>query len=263
MAKRQYSYVPLRYVPRPDSGEFYNVGLIFYEPDGRLAEARFTPDFDRMRCNPAVNLSFLVALRAEFEDNRLLGEQFSAYIEELTRRTDHALELGPAKAFLSAELPRSIDRLVDRKLATLPGLNRDRGERGRGLGRLEIRNRTAAAFARHGLFANGHGMQRGAEIRYGPTGLKFTFDFSYQAADSPEQFIHALSLRSAEAQAPRFCFVYGDYLQRSGSEAGLTIIADDAVGEGVRNLLGDHGIGAVNLSAIDTYAETLREKLGL
>ena len=27
--------------------------------------------------------------------------------------------------------------------------------------------------------------------------------------------------------------------------------------------LGDHGIGAVNLSAIDTYAESLRDKLGL
>lgn len=30
-----------------------------------------------------------------------------------------------------------------------------------------------------------------------------------------------------------------------------------------RKLLGDHGIGAVNLSAIDTYAESLRDKLGL
>ncbi len=75
--------------------------------------------------------------------------------------------------------------------------------------------------------------------------------------------MQALGLRNADAQAGRLCFILDKYRERSMSQAGLTVVAEDALGDDVRALLGDSGVAAVSLSAIDGYAESIRAELGL
>jgi len=263
VAGQEYRYRLLRYVPRAETGEFYNVGLVVYSVEGGVVDARFTPDFERMRCNPAVELDLLSALQSEFEDALMLGEDFTGYLEQLTRRTENGLEQTPPAAIFTNNLPAYVEKLVQRKLATPPLLEDGRARSASAAGRSAVRRRMTQAFERHGLFCNGHGLQREYGVEYGPSGMRFVFDFHYRPPASPQQLVHAMGLRAAEAEAARLCFVLGEYRAKSKTEAGLTVVADDGLGDDVRNLLGDRGIGAVNLSKIDAYAESIREKLGI
>jgi hypothetical protein len=253
----------LRYVPRAETGEFYNIGLVVYTVEGGVVDARFTPDFDRMRCNPAVELELLSALRREFEDALMLGEDFTGYIERLTSENKNGIEQTDPSAIFTDNLPAYVERLVQRKLATPAALEDGRARAESAAGRSAVRRRMTQAFESHGLFRNGHGLQREYGVEYGPSGMRFVFDFQYDPPAGPEQLVHAMGLRAADAEAGRLCFVLDEYRTRSRREAGLTVVADDALGDDVRNLLGDRGIGAVNLSNVDAYAESIREKLGL
>ena len=72
-----------------------------------------------------------------------------------------------------------------------------------------------------------------------------------------------MTLRSAESEAARLSFVLQQYRPLSANDAGLTVVAEDALSDDVRDLLADQGIGAVGLSAIDGYAESIKAELGL
>ena len=263
MASREYCYRLLRYVPRAETGEFYNIAFVVYDADGNVVDARFTPDFDRMRCNPAVEVDYLTRMRAEFEDALMLGEDFSGYIGRLTAEVHNGIEQTSPAAIFTDDLRSKIESLVRRKLATPPALEEGRGRAESATGRTAVRRRMTEAFERQGLFRNGHGLQRDYGVEYATSGLRFVFDFEYRTAASGQQFVHALGLRGADAEAGRLCFVLGEYKARSKREAGLTVVADDGLSDDVRLLLGDRGVGAVNLSEVDVYAESLRGKLGI
>lgn len=79
-----YRFRLLRYAPTI-SGEFYNVAVVLYDAAGGIIDARFANEFDRLRCNPAVEIPVLEALRNEFEEGRLLGEGFHGYFENLKK----------------------------------------------------------------------------------------------------------------------------------------------------------------------------------
>jgi hypothetical protein len=123
--------------------------------------------------------------------------------------------------------------------------------------------RATEAFARHGLFRNGHGVQRDVRVEYGRSGLAFVFDFEYERPSKEQRFVHAMGLRTPDELAGRLCFVLQEYRARSRAEAGLTVVAEDTLGDDVRELLAGHGIGTVGLSAIDGYAASIRGELGL
>lgn len=258
----QYSYRLLRYAPNLVSGEFYNIAVVLYDREGRIVDARFTPDFRRMRCNPAASIPELELIRNEFEDRRLLGENFSGYLEQLLEHASNTIQLAGASAVICEDPTVEIERVVERCLATPAGLEVGSAERApRPGGRRMVRLRATEAFARQGLFRNGHGMRRDIEVRYGASGLSFAFDFQYRTTE--ERFVHALGLRSAEAEAARLSFVMQQYRTLSKSDAGLTVVAEDALGDDVRDLLAHQGIGAVDLSAIDGYAASIKAELGL
>ena len=259
----EYRYRLIRYVPNQISGEFYNVAVVLYDHHGRVVDARFTPDFRRMRCNPAVSLQELALLRDEFEERRLLGEDFSGYLAQLVEHASNSIQLSAPSAVYCQDPAKEIERVVERCLATPSGLDEDRGEASRAAGRRLVRVQVTEAFARQGLFRNGHGVQRDVEVRYGASALTFSFDFQYRRLTDEEHFVHALGLRSAEAEAARLSFVLQQYRALSAHDAGLTVVAEDALGDGVRNLLADQGIGAIGLSAIDGYAESVKAELGL
>jgi hypothetical protein len=260
----RYSYRLLRYVSNTVSREFYNVAVVLYDHHGRIVDARFTPDFRRMRCNPVVNLSELEMIRDEFEDTRLLGEDFSGYIERLTEHGSNTIELSDAWAVDWYDPAKEIDRIVNVYLATGPGLEEDMAEQSPRLGgRRLVRLRMTEAFARQGLFRNGHGMRRDVGVAYGGSRLSFTFDFEYRRPTLEERFVHALGLRSAERDASQLCLVLDRYRSKSKTEAGLTVVAEDGLDDGVRDLLAESGVGTVNLSVIDGYAESIKAELGL
>ena len=259
----EYRYQLLRYSPRPENGEFYNIGVVLYDAAGQVVDARFAPDFRRMRCNPAVDVAFLEALRHEFDESRLLGENFSGFLEQVIERPRNSIEATDPKSVFCADAAAEIERFVERYLSTPPGLEDAPGPGSGQTSRSAVRRRMTEAFARQGLFRNGHGVQRDIGVEYGPSGLRFVFDFQYRPPEADEHFIQALGLRAPDAEAGRLCFVLQEYRAKSRGQAGLTVVADDSLGDDVRNLLGDRGVGAVNLSALDAYAGTIRKKLRL
>ncbi len=255
----RYYYRLLRYVPRAEAGELYNVAVLCYDERGRVVDARFTPDFDRMRCNPAADLEFLGRLRGEFEDALILGEGFTEYATELTDPERNDFDATEPKVFGTTDLSSWIVDFTARKLATQPPLEDGRAERSRGVGRSAVRHRMSETFAQHGLFLNGHGMQRDVHVKYGEPVDEFVFDFGYASQTKEQHFLQAMGLRGAKTEARSLILV----LQECGGVGELTVVADDALGDDVRNMLSVRGVGAVNLSAIDTYAGTIREKMGL
>jgi hypothetical protein len=259
----EYRYRLIRYVPNQISGEFYNVAVVLYDRHGHIVDARFTPDFRRMRCNPAVSVQELTLIRDEFEERRLLGEDFSGYLAQLVEHASNSIQLSAPSAVYCQDPTKEIERVVEHCLATPSGLDEDGGERSRVAGRRLVRMRVTEAFARQGLFRNGHGVQRDVEVRYGASRLSFAFDFQYRRQSKEEHFVHALGLRSAESEAARLSFVLQQYRPLSANDAGLTVVAEDALSDDVRDLLADQGIGAVGLSAIDGYAESIKAELGL
>jgi hypothetical protein len=49
MTERLYRYSVIRYVPRPRSGEFVNIGVIAVSEDGEEVAGEFTADWQRAR----------------------------------------------------------------------------------------------------------------------------------------------------------------------------------------------------------------------
>ena len=99
----QYSFQLLRYVPNIVSGEFVNIGLLLFDRDERLIEARFAPDLRRLRCNPCVDQHYLECLRREFEEKLLLGEAFAPYVEGLRGDLSNTLQLSDRRVFEGSE----------------------------------------------------------------------------------------------------------------------------------------------------------------
>ena len=93
----RYAFHLLRYVPNIVSAEFFNVGVFLYGEDGGIIDARFAPDFRRLRCNPLVELDYLAALRDEFEEQRLRGEAFSQYVDRLRQNLSNYLQISGEK----------------------------------------------------------------------------------------------------------------------------------------------------------------------
>ena len=53
---RSFDYTVVRIVPRPDRGEFVNVGVILFSREARFLGGRFDPDWDRITClDPAID----------------------------------------------------------------------------------------------------------------------------------------------------------------------------------------------------------------
>src|SRR5262249_54272512 len=113
-----YNFRLLRYSSNMLSGEFCNVAALLYDLEGRLLDARFTPDFLRLRSNPIADLPYLDALREEFESRRLLGEGFSDYVAALLENLSLALHVSDEKSFLGGDPRREIERLTRTYLDT-------------------------------------------------------------------------------------------------------------------------------------------------
>src|SRR3989442_1787395 len=106
-----YRFQVLRYSPNRLSEEFYNLAVLLYGEDGRVLDARFTPDFVRLRCHPLADVSLLQHLKDEFENRRLEGEGFTRYIEQLKQDLSQSLHVSEERSFLGGEALEEIERL--------------------------------------------------------------------------------------------------------------------------------------------------------
>lgn len=254
-----YKFQLVRYSPNRLSEEFYNVALLLFHPDGKLLDARFTPDFLRLRCHPLADIEFLRRLKDDFENRRLGGEGFSGYVEDLGRNLSQVLHLSEEKAFEGGDPLQEIERLAQTYLATPK--------------RSEVRPVEAPAGTRRSIlgqvrerFRLYHVLEHlEAEVPVGSfVSPRFSFhlDYAYRP-NGRTHYIHALSLRHDMSDAPRLCFVFDRIRAQRGEEVALTAVVDDSLPADTRELLGSSLIRPYPVSKVDELALAVRDELGL
>ncbi len=252
-----YRYRLLRYAPTM-SGEFYNVGLALYDAEDRLVDVRFTPDFERMRCNPAVDLGVLERLREEFEERRLLGEGFAEYFETLSRNLSDSLMITDGKPFEGHDVTAELDRLTQTYLVSPPKLEDGRETRASS-GRLWVRGLLGNALEREGILGPGL-VSEGIELAYAGPRLVFRFDYGYSVRGG-EKLLHAVGSRGAVTEATRLAFVMDRLRGAGGSAPALTVVCEDGVGNDALELMEVSSIKRRSVDGIDRLAAEIRDEL--
>ena len=254
-----YKFQLLRYCPNKLSEEFYNVAILLYDLDGKLLDARFTPDFLRLRCHPLADVEFLQQLKQDFENRRLVGEGFSDYVEDLRRHLSQGLHISDEKAFEGGDLLQEIERLARTYLAT-PKRSEVRPEEERTGTRRWILGRLRDTFRLY------HVLERiDAEVPVGSfVSPRFSFqvDYAYRP-NGRTHYLHALSLHHDMSDAPRLCFVFDRIRAQRGDTAVMTAVVDDNLPADTRELLGSSLIRPCPVAKLDELALAVREELGL
>ena len=253
-----YQFQLLRYSPAPVSEEFYNIAVILSRADGEVVDARFANEFKRIECHPAADLEVLRSLRAEFEENRLLGEGFSEYLKGVRKNLSDGFHLSATKAFHGGDPLAEIERLMKAYVETPPGLLEDSDEAAPG-SRGAIRLALDESFKEHGLLG---ALETGFEAPYGGR-LKYKFDYRYSDRQSQERLIHAIGKRGEVLEATRLCFVHERWREAAESPGGLTVVVDDQASEEARELFVASEIQPRTVSEVDELALSVRAELGL
>ena len=253
-----YQFQLLRYSPAPISGEFYNIAVILSGPNGEVIDARFASEFKRMECHPAADLGVLRSLRAEFEEKRLLGEGFSAYLKEVRKNLSDGFHLSATKAFHGGDPLTEMERLMKAYVETPPGLH-ERSDGAAPGSRLAIRSALDETFKEHRLL---QALDTDLEVPYGGR-LKYRFDYGYSDRQSQQRLIHAIGRRGEVVEATRLCFVHERWREAAESPGGLTVVVDDEASEEVRELFVMSKIEPRSLSEVDDLAQLVRAELGL
>lgn len=251
-----YRYQLLRYAPTL-SGEFYNVAVVLYDEAGRIVDARFASEFDRMRCNPAVELRVLEALRDEFEEQRLLGEGFHAYIEVLNKNLSDSLQITDQKPFEGGDAADELDRLAATYLATPAGVTPGQGQAAP-TGRRAVRMLMAGALERQGVLGPGL-VREGVEVPYAGTRLTFRFDFGYESRQE-QKYLHAVGGRNSVQEATRLGFVM-NRLRDQAPARSLTAVYEEGLPDEALELLELSSIPGVAVGEVEPLAIRIRDEL--
>jgi Protein of unknown function (DUF3037) len=258
----KYRFELLQYVPNVIAGEAFNIGVLLYDDAGRLLDARFAGEFHRLRCHPLVDLDYLHALRNEFEERRLHGEGFSAYISELKKNLSNTLQVSAVAAFRGENAVAEIERLFSSYVATpVPAGREVEGREPPPGSRRALRRRIEDVFRSYSLFANGDRLRKDVKVNYGSSRLQFTFDYAYPA-DGAARYLHGLALNDDLGRAEKLCFVY-ERLRAREDGVGLTVVLDDGVQDDVKELIESSQIVSCQAERLDELAFAIRKDLGL
>jgi len=258
----QYDFQLIRYVPNVISGELFNVGVLLYGPDRQLIDARFASEFGRMKCHPLVEMPFLEALRDEFEEHRLSGENFGGYITELCRNLSTSLDLTAPKNFWGGDAPTEIDRLFDTYVATpRPEVDASRGDGPAAGTRAALRAAMDDSFRQHYLLGGDRGLRTDPSVQFGGHRMRFTFDYSYRPSGKTT-YVHGIAVRNEINDAAKLSFVFERLRQR---EEGLALAAvlGDGVQDDTAELLAASGAVTWPVAEVDELAGAIRIELGL
>lgn len=252
-----YRFQLLRYMPNRLSEEFYNIAVLLYDAAGRLIDARFAPDFLRLRSNPLADLALLHSLKEEFEDRRLSGDGFSQYVDEITRDLSQGLQISEPRAFLGGDALEEIERLARTYLATSHRAEAREAESHPGTRRW-ILGRMREAFRLHDLDRR---LQSDVPVGdFVSPRFAFRIDYAYKP-NGLTHYIQALSLHRDIAEAGRLCFVFDRI--RAKTDAALTAVVADELPDDTRALLESSRIRPWPLSRLDELAVDVRRDLGL
>ena len=256
-----YHFQVLRYVPNLVSGEYFNIGLLLYDSESRLIDARFTAEFRRLRCHPLAELDYLEALRNEFEEKRLLGEGFSEYVRGLGEHLSAGLEMTDSRVFWGGAAETEIERLRQSFLVT-PSRREIHGDDSEALPgtRRALRRQMEQTFQRYHLI--GAGLDSRVSAAYAGPRLRFTFDYSYQP-NGAVHYIHALALRNDVSDASKLCFVFERLRAQAGESPELTAVLDDSFPDDTRELLESSTIVTRPASQLNELAFSIRGELGM
>jgi Protein of unknown function (DUF3037) len=258
----EYRFELLRYVPNVVAGEAFNIGVLLYDVAGRLLDARFAEEFRRLRCHPLVDLDYLHALRNEFEERRLRGEGFSAYVAELKKNCSNSLQISDAAAFRGENAIAEIERLFSSYVATPVPAGREAGDKEPQPGsRRALRRRMEDVFRSYHLFANGDRLRKDVKVNYGSARLQFSFDYAYRP-NHAARYVHGLALNDDLNRAEKLCFVH-ERLRARERGVGLTVVLDDGIQEDVRELLASSDVASWEAGRLDELALTIRKDLDL
>ncbi len=258
----RYVFKLLRYVPNIVSAEFFNIGVFLYGEEGGIIDARFAPDFRRLRCNPLVELDYLAALRDEFEEERPRGEAFRQYVDRMQQNLSNDLQISGAKTFWGRDAATEIERLCQTYLVTAPGEDTRREPREPRAGsRRALRRRMEETFRHHHLVGNGGGLRSEIGVNYGSARLRFTFDYSYQP-NGVVNYLHGLALRNDINEASKLCFVFERLGGLEKQPIKLTAVVDDEVPNDTLDLLRESHIAAWKASKLEQLAVGIRQELG-
>jgi len=258
----EYRFQLLRYVPNVVAAEAFNIGVLLYDDAGRLLDARFAGEFRRLRCHPLVDLDYLHALRNEFEERRLHGEGFSAYVAELKNNLSNSLQVSDAAAVRGENSLAEIERLFSSYVATPLPAGREVEDKEPPPGsRRALRRRMEDVFRGYHLFANGDRLQRDVKATYGSSRLQFTFDYAYPPHGAA-RYVHGLALNDDLSRAEKLCFVY-ERLRARERGVGLTVVLDDGIQDDVKELLSSSNVASWEAARLDELALSIRKDLGL
>jgi hypothetical protein len=258
-----YRFRLLRYSPNDIAGEFYNVGVLLYDESERLLDARFASEFRRMRCHPLAEMELLETLRHEFEEQRLLGEGFSEYVEALLKRLARSLQVSERRSFEGREAAAEMDRLYRVFVATPPRLRSGDEERGVRPGtRRALRRQMDRALERHGLLGARPSLEADVAMQYGGARLAFTFDYRYQP-NGVSKLLHGVAQRNDVNEASKLCLAFERIRGRSERPLQLTAVVDEAVPPDTLDLLESSEIRTWRAGRLDELAMAIRGELGL
>jgi len=256
-----YKFQLLRYAPNRLSEEFYNIAVLLYAEDGRLLDARFTPDFSRLRCHPLADLPLLRQLKEEFENRLLEGESFSGYVADLAKNLSQSLQVSEEKFFLLAENASEpaaeVSRLVRAYLATPKRSEVRLAETSPGTRRWTLA-RMRETFRLYHLHER---LQSDVAVgSYVSPRFTFHIDYAYRP-NGAIRYIHALSHRHDLVDASRLCFVFDRI--RAQAPAELTAVTAGSPPEDTRALLESSHIRPWPATRLDNLALAVRQELGL
>lgn len=257
-----YGYQLLRYVTNPLGNEFVNIAAIVTDPAGGVIDARFTPDFRRLRCQPLADMELLEQLKTEFEEVHLAGEGFPEYVAQLTECLSNTLSLSPVSRVVTDFSLEEMERIERTYLATAPAPDAGEPERESSGSRTAIRRVVADAFARHHLLDAAGRVQSALTIQYGGPRFRYTFDFGYQP-NGTSKYVHALGLRNDASEAERLVAVIGKIRMRDGESVGLTTVLPMGFPEDTEDFLEESGVKTCLVSNVESLAISVREDLGL
>lgn len=258
-----YQFQLLRYAPSVVAEEFYNIGVLLYDQADRLLDARFAGEFRRMRCHPLVEMEYLEGLRHEFEEQRLLGEGFSQYIQTLQKSLARSLQITDRKAFWGREATAEMDRLYRTYVATPRRLSAGEEERGARPGtRRALRRQMERTFERYGLLGARPMLEADVAMQYGGARLAFTFDYRYQP-NGVSKLLHGVAQRNDVNEASKLCLAFERIRGRSETPLELTAVVDEAVMPDTLELLESSEIRTWQAGRLEELALAIRGEMGL
>ena len=263
--ERGYRFQLLRYRPNVISGEFYNVGVVLFDAVGRVVDARFASEFRRMQCHPAVEMEFLVELRTEFEEQRLLGEGFTDYLDQLRKNLSDSLDLSEESFLFGGDPAIEMDRLMRSYVDTPPPLvgAEERSSAPAAGSRRALRLALERKFEDYGLFAGAHGLRRDEGVRYGDGRRYATFDFGYEpAGNGRRNFVHAIGALNDFNDSLKLGRDFLGVRNFMGENAGLAVVLDPGVRQDTRDELASYEVELVEAADTDQLARRIQVELG-